>query len=599
MLAEFHFIRPYWLLALLPAIVMLVLLLKHKLGRGNWTEVCDEALLPYLLQDKPVQQSRWSLTAVSMALLLTIVALAGPTWERLPSPVFRNESALVIALDLSRTMDAADLKPSRLSRARYKIADILKRRKDGQTALLVYAGDAFTVTPLTNDTETIASQLNALRTDIMPGEGRNTQAALKLASELLRQAGLRRGQILLISDGIDEKSPEQAESLGSYRLSVLGVGTAEGAPIKVAGGGFWKDEDGNIAVPKLDAAQLAALASAGGGIYRSISSDDSDIEALLAALDQPRTGANNDNPLFLDQWDEKGPWLLLLVLPLAALSFRKGLLVVGLCTLLPFPQPSHAFEWQDLWRNTNQQAQQSFKQQRFEQAAQQFDSPAWKAAAQYKAGQYQQAAETLQHIDSADAHYNRGNALAKTGQLKQALEAYQQALTLNPNNEDAKHNKEVVEKALQQQQRNQQQGDDSQQSNQDQSQQGQQERQGGQGQSEQQNQDQQQDSNGEPGQDQNTEQSEQASESESQSSEAEQSSEQQAQANRENQQSSESDQQASEQQAQPAEQNEMDENKQASEQWLNRIPDDPAGLLKRKFRYQYGQRRRKQQDQRW
>ena len=117
--------------------------------------MCDAELLPYLLQEKAVNQSRWPLTTGAIAALLVIIALAGPTWQRVPSPVFRNESALVIALDLSRSMDAEDIKPSRLIRARYKIADILKQRKDGQTALLVYAGDAFTVTPLTDDTETI------------------------------------------------------------------------------------------------------------------------------------------------------------------------------------------------------------------------------------------------------------------------------------------------------------------------------------------------------------------------------------------------------------------------------------------------------------
>ena len=184
-LAEFHFIRPYWLLAFIPAIAVIILLLKNKLNQGNWSNVCDAALLPYVLQEKPVHQTRWALSAGTFSCLLVIISLAGPTWERLPSPVFRNDAALVIALDLSRSMDASDIKPSRLSRARFKIADILKQRKDGQTALLVYAGDVFTVTPLTEDTETIASQLSALTTEIMPSQGSNTALALEKAAELL------------------------------------------------------------------------------------------------------------------------------------------------------------------------------------------------------------------------------------------------------------------------------------------------------------------------------------------------------------------------------------------------------------------------------
>ncbi|WP_031434267.1 VWA domain-containing protein [Methylomarinum vadi] len=594
-LAEFHFIRPYWLLALLPAIALIALEMRNRLKRGNWGEVCDEALLPYILQDKAVRQSRWPLTAAAAAALLSIFALAGPTWERLPSPVFRNDAGLVIALDLSRSMNAADIRPSRLIRARYKIADILKQRKDGQTALLVYAGDAFTVTPLTEDNATIANQLNALRSDIMPSRGSNTMAALRLGVNLLKQGGLRQGEILLITDGVDENTIEQAsELLGPYRLSVLGVGTAEGAPIKAATGGFVKDAEGNIVVPKLQASRLAKLAAAGGGSYRNISNDDSDLKALLAAVDRPTTESDKeDNALKLEQWDEKGPWLLLLVLPLAALCFRKGLLGIVLILLLPYSQPSHALEWRDLWQTQNQQAQQAFHQQKFEQAAEQFQSPQWKAAAQYKAGQYQQAAKTLQTVDTAEGHYNRGNALAKAGQLQQALEAYRQALKLDPDNEDAKYNKELVEQALQQQQQQNQpqSGEDSRQSDR------QQNRQDQQGESSEQQDEQKQD--------QGQEQQSDSANAERQPSESSEQNEQdtnpEAQSAEQMDQQAEQPDEAEAQQQQPAPQTPMDESEQASEQWLKRIPDDPSGLLKRKFRYQYGQRGRKQssQDQSW
>ncbi len=175
---EFHFIRPYWLLALIPAIAVLILLLRGKLNQGNWSQVCDAELLPFVLQDRVANQSRFSLFLAMFSSLLVIFALAGPTWEKIPAPVFRNQAALVIALDLSHSMDANDIKPSRLIRARYKINDILKQRKDGQTALLVYAGDAFTVTPLTDDNETIASQISALTTGIMPRQGSNALLAL-------------------------------------------------------------------------------------------------------------------------------------------------------------------------------------------------------------------------------------------------------------------------------------------------------------------------------------------------------------------------------------------------------------------------------------
>ena len=584
-LAEFHFIRPFWLLAIIPAIIMMVFLLKNKLNQGNWNAVCDEALLPFILQEKPAGKSRWVLSTGALASLLTIIALAGPTWERLPSPVFRNDAALVIVLDLSKSMDATDVKPSRLSRARYKIADILKQRKDGQSALLVYAGDAFTVTPLTEDTDTILSQISALNTELMPEQGSNTVLALEKAVGLLKQSGLQTGDILLVSDGISSDDLiSEVDSLADYRLSILGVGTAEGAPIKLAGGGFFKDANGNIVIPKLNIAQLSILANKGSGWYKTMTDDDSDINTLLAQLDSPiEKQGGKDNNLLIDQWDEKGPWLLLLVLPLAALSFRKGLLSITLLLLLPFPEASYALEWDDLWQTQGQQAQQAFKQQNYQQAAEQFTDPQWKAAAQYKAGQFEQAIESLQDDQSATGLYNNGNALAQSGKLQEAKKAYEQSLEKQPDNEDAKYNKEQVEKALEKQNKNQQKGDDKKQSDQKDSKQGDDK------------QDQQEGS--EPSdKKQNSEQNEQSKnsdESEQKAAEDEAKDSEQPQEPKSDQQKEQQQKQQEAEQQQANESEQYDESEQANEQWLKRIPDDPAGLLKRKFKYQYGQRGRK------
>ncbi len=580
-LAEFHFIRPYWLLAIIPAAVIAILLFKNKLNQGNWSNVCDEELMPFILQEKAVPHNRWTLSLGSLASLLIITALAGPTWERLPSPVFRNDAALVIALDLSLSMNSSDIKPTRLSRARFKIADILRQRKDGQTALLVYAGDVFTVTPLTEDTETIASQLSALTTDIMPSQGSNTVLAIEKAVELLKQAGLQSGEILLITDAVNyDETVNTVESLADYHLSILGVGTAEGAPIKVAQGGFLKDRQGNIVLPKLNSNELSRLASKGNGIYKTISDDDSDIESLLKQFDTSiEKQSSSDNSLFIEQWNEKGPWLLLLALPLVALQFRKGLLSFAFICLLPFPKPSYALEWKDLWQTHDQQAQQAFKQKKYQQASEQFDSLQWKAASQYKAGMIKEAAETLNKDESAIGLYNKGNALAQQGKLKEALEAYKRSLEKNPSNEDAKYNIELVEKELEKQKQSQQdkqQGDDKEKSEQKDG--------------EQQDKDQQ---SGES-EDQQKQQSEQDSDSkpsENQKNEQEQEQEQQSQSENEKQDKQETEEKQAQQKAQSSE---YDEKQQADDQWLERIPDDPAGLLKRKFKYQYGQRGRKE-----
>ncbi|PPD34552.1 MAG: hypothetical protein CTY19_04470 [Methylomonas sp.] len=594
MLTDFHFLRPWWLLACLPAATLLYFLIKHKFQRGDWGHVCDTELLPFILQDTPIKTRPGSWFAAGLVVLLCILALAGPTWQRLPSPAFRNDSALVIALDLSKSMNAADVKPSRISRARYKISDILKQRKDGQTALLVYSGDAFIVTPLTTDTATINSQLEALTTDIMPSPGSNTGIAMQKAVDLLKQAGLAQGHILLVTDGTDTDSlARTSRVLGDYQLSVLALGSPEGAPIPVPGGGFLKDAQGNIVVAKLDVAELTELAAVGRGIFQQVTANDSDVDQLSSLFNRP-SGNEPGGPtdIHLQQWDEKGPWLLLLVIPWAALRFRKGLLAIVLACLLPMPQDAVALDWHSLWQTQDQRAQQAFQQQQYDQAAEQFNHPNWRAAAQYKAGKYQQAAETLKDARTAEEFYNRGNALAQAGQLQDAITAYEQTLKLEPAHADAKYNKEQVEKQLK---KDPQQQDQSQQSSDNASQQ--------------QDQKQQSPQSGESDQDKPAQQNPESSQAQSpQNAPSPQNSDKPAEPSK-----SDADQQPEPEQAadkpddasrsskapkpqasKPADSAqqaaEQDDVKRANEQLLKRIPDEPTGLLKRKFKYQYGQR---------
>ena len=596
-LADFHFIRPYWLLAILPAVVISVLMLRNKLSRGNWTACCDAELLPFLLQDKTVNQSRGWLMLGVISTLLMIIALAGPTWQRLPSPAFRNDAALVIALNLSTSMDAADIKPSRLTIARYKIADILKQRKDGQTALIVYSGDAFTVTPLTDDTNTIDSQLAALTTDIMPSQGNNTAAALEKAVVLFKQAGLQTGQILLITDTVEMNTTlSTVKKLANFQLSVLGVGTEDGAPIALPEGGFLKDDQGSIVVTKLNAANLSSLAQAGHGLYQTLTADDEDIKSLLNAFDKPiQQQGKADNDMMLEQWNDQGAWLLLLVLPLAALFFRKGLLCVALLlVLLPLPKNSYAFEWQDLWQRPDQQALKAYQQGDYAKAAEKFENPNWQAAAHYQAGDYEKALKTYQTQteQNADNIYNQGNALAQSGQLKEAIAAYQQALNLNPNHDDAKYNKELVEKELEKQPPKQDQ-DKQQKSDQN---------------KEQEKSDKQQSSENKDSQSQQQQDSQKNQQSEQQEQQSDEQQKNQKQEKGQEQLKQQEDSKPKEQskteqpaeqkkddtkkqaaqQAKPTDSSAKNEKQQANEQWLNRIPDDPAGLLRRKFKYQYG-----------
>jgi Ca-activated chloride channel family protein len=571
-LTNFHFLRPTAFWALLPLLYLLIKNYRHHFNTTtHWTKVCDRELLPYLLESGKGKNSRFAFWLSGFVAFITIIALAAPTWQRSPSPAVRNNASLVIALNLSASMNAEDVKPSRLVRARYKIADLLAQRKDGQTALLVYSGAAFTVTPLTSDIETIHSQLEALTTDIMPSEGNNPVAGLEKAVELLKQAGLLQGHILLITDSAESSNAVPfAKKLGAYQLSVLGVGTTDGAPIALSEGGFAKDESGQILVPKLQIAELGELAAAGNGRFQIMTADDSDVKNLLRTFDTPLAQTPSDKTnIFLEQWEDDGYWLILLILPWAAWQFRKGAFYLAILFLLPLPKNSYAFEWQNLWHTPNQQAQRAYQKQQYSQAAEKFENPDWKAAANYKAGDFDKATEQFQQSNS---FYNQGNALAKKGQLKEALAAYEQAVKENPYDYDAKFNKEVVEKELEKQQKNQE--------------------------------NKQQDSkSSEPPQNEKSDKNSQKQQSENKESDSKPTQKEEHQAGDNPPKKADSKEEKSKQENSPEKQDESKsqekepveaeklttEQQQANEQWLKRIPDDPATLLKRKFKYQYSQ----------
>ena len=359
MLSEFHFIRPYWFFALIPLLFLLWLLAKRHLINKDWESVCDPELLPYILVGRTGTKKYTNISLIGIVSLLTIMALSGPTWERLPEPVFEKQSAVVIAMDLSYSMYADDIKPSRLERARFKISDLLDLRREGQTALIVYAGDAFTVTPLTDDIKTIKSQLSALTPEIMPAPGNNTGLAMKKSIDLLKQAGNSEGHILLVTDEVEmdfDAGFNKAKSLG-YKVSILGVGTEAGAPVKLNNGGFLKDQAGTIVIPKLDQSTLRQLADAGGGYYEASQLGDSDIERLNRFFNTGLQKSEEKKSSFeTDQWQEFGPWLVLLIIPIVAFGFRRGYLALFVCILIQQPDDAMAFDWNDLWLNNNQKA---------------------------------------------------------------------------------------------------------------------------------------------------------------------------------------------------------------------------------------------------
>jgi Ca-activated chloride channel family protein len=600
MIDQFHFLRPEWLLALILLGVVLWLLRRRGYQSGNWRAVIDARLLPYVLSaDGTGSANRlpWILGVVAS---LAIIALAGPTWEKRQQSMYQQRSALVVALDLSRSMDATDIRPTRLTRARHKIADTLNLRKEGQSALVVYAADAFAVTPLTNDVETILALLPDLETGLMPSQGTRADRALERALELFDNSAVRRGDVLLVTDGISDLEVQRIEALlekhPGQRLSVLAIGTADGGPVPLKNGGFLKDRQGAIVITRLNAENMRHIASLGSGAFATISSDDIDINTLNYIMETRLEDSDVQlSDRSADLWRELGPALLLFALPLAALAFRRGLIWLAPIYLLVLPPDASALDWQSLWQNSDQQALQLYREGQHQQAAELFSDEAWQATAKYRAGDYSAAAESWQQQEGEAADYNRANALAQQGQYQDALAAYDRLLKQSPDHQDARFNRQAIEDwlKLQQdgeqqqqsgesdgptyrdgQQQQQQSGDDQQQGQQSgresgDSNPGEESRQGEQGTDAPQSESDQ--ARGETADGQSEDQSQQGSQEdrpeglEAGESEAQQDSDSVANL----------DQQMSE---------------QAAEQWLRKIPDDPGGLLRRKFLYQYRQR---------
>lgn len=606
MFAEFHFLRPYFLL--LFVVLLLVLWLAHKKNRQNnsWLKICDPSLVSHLLVGK---ESRASITPLVLLFItgsILILALAGPAWQKLPQPVFKNEDARVYVLDLSRSMDATDVAPSRVVRAKLKLIDFLKSHKEGQLGLIAFAAEPYVVSPLTDDANTIISMVPSLSTDIMPVQGSSPDKAILRAAQLLKQSGNPRGDIVLITDGINKDAAinaAQQSAAQSYQLHVVGVGTVDGAPIPVGQGGFLKDKNGAIVIPKLEINELRELALAGSGQYVTLAVDDSDVKRLSKSRLEEVLDKESETFRELDLWRDEGHWLVLLALPFAVLGFRRGwlgVMVISLC-FMPVDE-SLAFEWVDLWQRKDQQAQQALEQGKAKEAAELFADKAWKGTAYYRNGDYEKAAEAFAANSALETKYNLANALAKQGKFQEAIDIYDEVIEKQPDHQDASFNRELIKKIIQQQQNNQQ--DQNQEQSDEQNQDSQNQQQQGEGE---QNQEQQQ--NQQDGQSQQNQQQAQDSESGEQQNENKQAqesenneAEKREEELRKEQESKEGEE--AEQQKQQQAENELSseerEMRQATEQWLRRIPDDPGGLMREKFhRQSQRQRQRSNVEQPW
>lgn len=449
MIWDFHFLRPWWLLGIVLVLAMAWIASRQSDIRARWRDMIAPHLLDHLLISG-TQTSRFQPRHLTAALLaIGFFAAAGPTWERERPPFVADAAPLVIAVDLSPTMDAIDVTPSRLERAKLKIHDIVALRKGARTALVAYSATSHLVLPLTDDASLIATYANALETRILQSEGRSVGNALAFANTLLEREPSS-GTILFLTDALDEGALNAfKQNDGRNGVIVLGIGTPEGGPVKSRDGNFVTDRSGARLFPKLDVAAFNRVKDETSVDVATISSDDRDVTWVagrIATHFEQKVAEGNT------RWKDMGWWLMLVLVPLAALFFRRGWVIRWTGMLLAahialHAEPASAADRKvvDAFLTQDQQGRRAFERGEFEAAASHFQDSMWRGVAFYRAGKYPEAIDAFAQVQSPESDFNQGNALMQQAKYDEAVASYRRALAKRKDWPEAKANLAIAE----------------------------------------------------------------------------------------------------------------------------------------------------------
>jgi Ca-activated chloride channel family protein len=417
---NFHLLRPWWLVALIPAALALFVILRRKYGESQWSAVIAPNLLKYMTV---TPQRRWRIHPawlVALGLFLGIIALSGPTWRRELPPFVEDKAPLMIALDVSESMSASDIAPTRLERGKQKIRDLLAARGDARTGLVAFAGSAHLVMPPTEDRSVIEPFLAALVPGLMPVQGKAPVAAIELAAKALAGEPFA-GTILIVSDDLGNVDRTQLDrAAGRNGLLMLSV----------------------------------AQAAAQGPIETvRVSVDSGDIQSLTRRINTQFQNAQTAQGG--SRWRDEGYWLLLPIALLSLLWFRRGVTVQWMLLfflLLPASadaQPADGpSRFASLWLTPDQQGRIAFDRGDYARAAKLFSDPMWRGIAAYRAYDFLAAAESFRKVATIEGRFALGNAQAQNHAYEKAITAYRDVLAQQPNHAAAKINLAIVRAAL-------------------------------------------------------------------------------------------------------------------------------------------------------
>ncbi|RDX34169.1 VWA domain-containing protein [Idiomarina abyssalis] len=610
-MSEFHLLRPWWLLALIPVGLLYWRFIYSQVHQAGWHQWLPGHLSKVLVKSgsKP---SLWPVHRFLIIGILATLALSGPTWERLPQPVYQLESGQVVIMDMSPSLLADDISPDRLTRMKYKAIDLVRAGLDGDTGLIAYADDAFIISPLTADNRNLMNLIPSLSPEIMPAAGSEPLLALQLADELLRNAGYPQGDIYWLTDGITSRD---LNPLSSYlrsiehRVSILAVGTEEGAAIRDSSGRLLK-ENNQVIIAKTYPSRLEDLASITGGAFSSVTADNRDIEKLINQPPLTREGKDSEDQQQGDAWRDMGTYVALFILPIMLLNWRRSglfspIMLAMLLPLVSFSPELYAAQEPALEKyflNQEQRAQRFYQQEQYEQAANLSKDPLRQGAALYRNGDYEAAADVFAQHSSPEAQYNLGNALAQQQQYDAAIAAYEKALEKRPDWSEAVENKQLVEQLKEQDSDSSDgSGESSEKSDSQDDESKNDSEQNGNEQDQQNNESNNNDGPPDPGKD-----GQEDGQPEQKKDQKEEPTEEKEQQDSSENEGAENDEESTQQLQEKVREGEIDPEKaQQLEQWMNRVPDDPSILLRNKMLLESQRRRQRRasepqgEDKKW
>lgn len=414
-LQNFHFLRPWFLLFLLVPLVLYLKKFKTDEKISSWEDICDRNLLDFLLVEDSNTKRISVKKFIYTGLIAATIAAAGPTWQKVELPTFSVENPNMFVLSLAQDMQLKDITPSRLERAKFMISDITDNLSQGQFGLEVYSQEPYVITPLTDDVQLIKNLLPQIVADIVPDYGDRLDRSINLALERFQSAQYANGNIILFTSDVGQRFDLALDAV--KRVSDTGY------TISVVDTSY----DGNE--------KLKLLVDTGKGVYLSVKNVSSEkLTKFISDSVEERVKLSKN---LRSQDIDFGYYLLFIPLLCVLAFFRKGMLVLLLCCLSFQAQAGFLL-------NDNQEGFRLFNQGKYEEALQKFKDFNWRGISLYKQDKLEEAVNELEKGGDDEAFYNKGVILTKLCKYEEALKAFTEALKLNPQNNDAKYNRQVL-----------------------------------------------------------------------------------------------------------------------------------------------------------